>query len=405
MLELSTLEPTPDRSGSRTFLIVSPTNTFPNGGGATSRLVAWATGLSKCGVSVRVVCLRPGPPEFVKDLPGDEGQFGGISYRYVVGRFDTKGGIHALIQEARATARLVGEIARLRKGGPQPVVYYYSPEQIHFALAAWLTSKVRGAKFLGERTEYPFTGSNKARRYTLKNRLREALVYKTFDGYIGISTALERYVTARKGRRSWVLRVPALIDQSAILPFAPTSVKVVCYCGYIGSEESIASMEAFSAALPPGDEGWRLLLIGQIQKREALDAAIERLGLQGRVDAVGAVSRQDMPRMMASASIHVLPRKEGEFSRYGFPTKLGEYMASGRTVVVTDTGDIAMYVKDGVNGFLVPPDNPAAFAEKLRLAMSDEGLRNAVGARGRETAVEEFGNENWAKRLAAKIWG
>lgn len=85
-----------------------------------------------------------------------------------------------------------------------------------------------------------------------------------------------------------------------------------------------------------------------------------------------------------------LPRASGIFSTAGFPTKLSEYLATAKPVVVTDTGDISKYLQDGVNAFLVPPDDAAAFAQALRHVMSHPEVARTVGRRGREVALKHF---------------
>jgi glycosyltransferase involved in cell wall biosynthesis len=53
-------------------------------------------------------------------------------------------------------------------------------------------------------------------------------------------------------------------------------------------------------------------------------------------------------------------------------------------VVVSDrVGCAADLVRDGWNGFVVPHDDPAGFAEALRRLVSDADLREELGARGR----------------------
>ena len=56
---------------------------------------------------------------------------------------------------------------------------------------------------------------------------------------------------------------------------------------------------------------------------------------------------------MRTAGAFALPREDALFSRAGFATKLGEYLASGRPVIASATGDVELYLKDDVDAFLV----------------------------------------------------
>ena len=94
-----------------------------------------------------------------------------------------------------------------------------------------------------------------------------------------------------------------------------------------------------------------------------------------------------------------LARAEGLFSTAGFPTKLGEYLASGKPVVTTATGGIPRYLRSGVDAFLVHSGDTVAFAETLRYVMSHPEHATEVGLRGRQIALKEFSNVRHGARL------
>ena len=66
-------------------------------------------------------------------------------------------------------------------------------------------------------------------------------------------------------------------------------------------------------------------------------------------------------------------------------------------------GGIPEVVADGETGLLVPPDDPAALAAALNTLVRDQDLAAAMGARGRDRAIAEFG---WAAIAAqtAKLY-
>jgi len=70
----------------------------------------------------------------------------------------------------------------------------------------------------------------------------------------------------------------------------------------------------------------------------------------------------------------------------GFPQVLLEAMARGAPIVATAVGGVPRLVKDGVNGLLVPPGDPAALAAALARLGAEPALAAALAARGLETA-------------------
>jgi glycosyltransferase involved in cell wall biosynthesis len=71
-----------------------------------------------------------------------------------------------------------------------------------------------------------------------------------------------------------------------------------------------------------------------------------------------------------------------------------EAMASGLPVVATDVGPIPEIVLDNYTGFIVPPNDPVALAEKLNLLIGDEKLQKRMGHEGRKRVEQLFSLSN-----------
>jgi glycosyltransferase involved in cell wall biosynthesis len=95
--------------------------------------------------------------------------------------------------------------------------------------------------------------------------------------------------------------------------------------------------------------------------------------------------RADMEQVYAQANIVCLPSY-----REGVPKTLLEASACGRPIVASDVPGCREVVRDGENGYLVPPHDPQAVAEALKLLIQDPPKRIRMGGRGREIAVSEF---------------
>lgn len=77
----------------------------------------------------------------------------------------------------------------------------------------------------------------------------------------------------------------------------------------------------------------------------------------------------------------------------GFPTGLLEAASCGRPIVATDVPGCRDFMIDGFNGLLVPPSNPRALAEALKMLASNPALRNKMGRAGRKLVVEKYTTE------------
>jgi glycosyltransferase involved in cell wall biosynthesis len=74
----------------------------------------------------------------------------------------------------------------------------------------------------------------------------------------------------------------------------------------------------------------------------------------------------------------------------GMPNVILEAMACGKPAVTTNVGGCAELVVEGETGFLVPPGDEAALAERLLRLLRDPALRRRLGAAARERVQREF---------------
>ncbi|MCI4348831.1 MAG: glycosyltransferase family 4 protein [Thermoplasmata archaeon] len=121
---------------------------------------------------------------------------------------------------------------------------------------------------------------------------------------------------------------------------------------------------------------------------ERLRRLAHDLGLSDRLTLTGPLSRSEVLREYARADAFVLP------SRFdSFPVVLLEAMAAHLPIVATRVGGVPDVVRDGENGWLVPPNDVGALAEALRRVLRDATLRRTMGAEAR-SLVDAY---SWAR--------
>ena len=77
-----------------------------------------------------------------------------------------------------------------------------------------------------------------------------------------------------------------------------------------------------------------------------------------------------------------------------------ESLAVGTPVVASQVGGIPEIVRDGLDGFLVPPENPAALAAKLEKVITDAELRRKLGGNARAGFLARFEQRNMVRDQA-----
>lgn len=130
----------------------------------------------------------------------------------------------------------------------------------------------------------------------------------------------------------------------------------------------------------------RLLIVGDGPERAKVVDEIETLSLGEHVQLLGL--RQDVPRLLNCADVMLLTSISE-----GIPLTLIEGMAARLPIVSTDVGGVSEVVKDGVTGFLTPPQSPEQLAKKLSQLASDASLCRTMGEEGEQVAQEKFSEQ------------
>jgi glycosyltransferase involved in cell wall biosynthesis len=138
-----------------------------------------------------------------------------------------------------------------------------------------------------------------------------------------------------------------------------------------------------AAEVMKADARVRLVLVGDGELRDEIAAQAGRLGISARTSMLG--HREDSAQLAAAFDVAVLASLSE-----GLPNAVMEAMAAGAPVVATSVGGVPELIEDGETGFLVPPANPGALAERIEYALSHAGL---IAMRGRRFVIERFGME------------
>ena len=250
-------------------------------------------------------------------------------------------------------------------------------------------------------------------------------------GFLGVSQALK----AKAVRTAALRLVGAAVSRptSWLLAENPDDVETVrrnggrfgerfTILGGAGIDESLLPAQPPTGNAPPV-----AAFVGRLIRTKGVDVLVAahdlleargvhlEISLYGRIDDGNpdGVSRADLERWVAGggivwhghvdniaqvwarADIAVLPTLGGE----GLPRSALEAAASGRPLVVSDVPGCRHLVRDGVEGFVVPPSDPAALADALARLAGDAHMRSRLGAAARERVLSGFTIEHQRRDL------
>ena len=167
-------------------------------------------------------------------------------------------------------------------------------------------------------------------------------------------------------------------------PDLPAAGLVIGWAGRMTAVKRVEdTVEALARVRARGVDAL-LVLVGDGPDRAVAERRAAELGvsadvvLPGAVDEMGAWYRAFDVLLLTSAN-------------EGTPVVAIEALAAGTPVVATHVGGVADVVRDGEDGFLVPPGDLDAMADRLELLARDPERRLRMGAAGRERARARYG--------------
>ena len=162
-------------------------------------------------------------------------------------------------------------------------------------------------------------------------------------------------------------------------------------------------VESFTQILPQVPDA-RLLLVGDGRARPMLDRKVQECGLESIVTITGLLPQARVPAMLAAADVAVLPYPQLAQELWFSPLKLYEYMAAGKAIVASRSGQIADVLENGHNGLLVEPGDVAGLAQAIVTLLLDEATRRRLGRNAKQQAIEKHSWDQYIQRLEEIYW-
>ena len=244
-----------------------------------------------------------------------------------------------------------------------------------------------------EYTEIPLYGKKSSLVGRIKERIKLRYTLRA-SGVFVISKSLREYYVGKGVRNIEILNMFVDNRRFNILKEVSKDIPYIAYCGLVSEHKDgvdclIKAFDIFSETHPE----YRLKIIGRFISSDdeyKLNKLVDAITNKEQVEFVGAVSANEIPTLLCNASILALARPDNIQARYGFPTKLGEYLSTGNPTVVTEVGELHDFLEDGYNIIFAIPDNPIDFANKLAWVADNYTESLLIGSRGREVAQTDF---------------
>lgn len=293
---------------------------------------------------------------------------------------------------------VTGLVLGLRPTGRADVVVVSSPTFFSIA-TGWALARLKRARLVVEvRDLWPAIlvdlGVLTNRRVVALLERLELAAYRAADVVVTVTEGFRDDIVRRGIPAAKVHVIRNGADVARFTPRPPVAKErpLVLYAGAHGISHGLRSVVDAAALVPEVD----VALVGEGADKENVRRHAERLALPN-LAMRPSVPRDEMPDLVASADICLVPLRDVPLFTTFIPSKMFEYLAAGRPVIGAVTGEAARILTEA-GQVVVPPEDPAALAEAIRALAADAASREKMAEVGRRYVVEHFDRTVLARR-------
>lgn len=379
----------------RIALITS--NPFPIGNVSTNRLTTYCKSIAEKGIFVKVLILHPSKSEEAK-CNASSGTYKNISYQNLANYAYWSYKTYSIKKIATIIISLFRSIKALRKDQIDTIIIVQDNFLIYFFY--WLFSSIYRIKLILERNEYPFGYVN----YNKIERYFQNIKYKFFDGFIIMTKELVNYYSKVKASKANIFLLPMSVDCDRFAELSKNLVTekyIGCTFGYHNRDGLADTLKAYLLYKNiMGISSYKLWMIGDFKNlinKNEIAKIIEDNNLESEALLKGPYRSDKIPQILFDAECLITtPQK---YISGGFPTKLGEYLATGNPVVSTNCGEIGIYLKNRKNCFLSEPCDINSIADDLVFIHCNRQEAFIIGEEGHKLAKTSFNTDKYIDSL------
>ncbi len=241
-------------------------------------------------------------------------------------------------------------------------------------------------------------------RSSAVTRLRYRFFISRIDKIVAVSNSTrDKYIALSRISGDKVVVVPNAIESNEwksdvdvkrkrIELGIEDSIPVFLAVGRVCEPKGYDTLLKAAGILRDRNQIYKLLIAGDGPLWDQMIELRDALGLQTEVSFLGR--RNDIAELLQVADIFVQSS-----NREGMPISVIEAMICGKPIVATAVDGTCDLIRNGADGFLVPPKDPSAFAMAVIRMLDDSAIRLRFGGNARKHAHEEFTMDIMVQRL------
>lgn len=379
------------------IIILGDNFSFPDGNAATNRVYTYALGFIENNINTSVISFRNDYME------NGNGTIEGIQYFHPINK--KKRNKFFLVRNWFKLVKYINTIILIRKINRKDrvtaIIVYTKTLSTH--LFSYFLARLIGSKLIIENSEHPLRDYQTGNIDQMIGRIKFWVKLNTFDGILLITKQLIEFYKTTLCDEKKILLVPSTVDPKRFIAEKSMNLNYR-YIGYFGSinfeRDNVDILLNAFATICDRHKNIDLVLGGWLEVEEnILNELIKSLKIESRVHILGYISRNEITQYIIDSHILVLVRSNDNFTEVSFPSKLTEYLATGNPVIATAVSEIAQFITDNENGFLIKPGNTEELAKKMEYILNNYELATEVAKKGKILTDTVFNNVFQARRI------
>lgn len=383
------------------ILVLIDYNPFAQSNAPSNRILSLVEGVTEQGLNIDVLFINGYQFKNEKEQFSSKGTYKLINYRYLFYLNFSKFIIRNIFDKLFPKKIVAGKIRNIIKNGNYDYVWLVvSPKVIEIGL--YLFKMKLNTKYIHERSEFSWIGLSD------KDKLHKKYLTKflpEIDVFAVMTRTLIDYYKEFTGKKTKIVHVPMTVDFSRFDGLTVNNDKKKQYIGYCGTmnikKDGVDILINSFIKIMNDFPELNLYIAGPLTPTEdylILENIVIKNNARNRILFLGGIPKEDMPEFLSNAHLLAMARPQSKQAEGGFPTKLGEYLATGKPVCITRVGEIDSYLTDNVSAFIAEPDSVDEFQDVLIRALKSKNS-NEIGLAGRNVALNYFDKNKQAKIL------
>ncbi|QWV91869.1 glycosyltransferase family 4 protein [Geomonas oryzisoli] len=359
---------------------------YPSGMASTKRIQHFLDYLNLNSASTRVLQLRPTGEVPDEDL---EGSYQGTPYRRIGA--DLKLGFSLLPALFRYHRDGIVALKQWRVPQVRNVLYSYggvTVENLLFILAAKrmgyfvVFDIVEDSTYIDDKLSLP------GKLRWLAGEVLDRFFLGLADGVVVISNYLRKLYGKKVALSVPLCLIPisAKCEAQGVGEREPGPMRIV-YAGSFARKDGIEQLLDAFEKVQEKKGNCTLMLCGT---GASVKLYQPRIAANPAIQYIGYLENSAFYRFLQGADVLCVTRTGSTYANAGFPFKLGEYLATGNPVIVSDVGDVRRYLSHMEDAIIVEPGNVTAIAGALEYCLDHPETAAKIGRSGADKCRRYF---------------